>query len=647
LISQETIDKIFESSRIEEVIGDYITLKKRGVNFLGLCPFHNEKTPSFTVSPAKGIYKCFGCGASGNAVKFLMDHEQFSYAEALKYLAKKYNITIEETRDNYSDIEQNNEKESLFAVNSFALKHFTNNLHNTQLGKAIALTYFKERGFSEEIINTFQLGYSIDEWTYFTDDALKNSFKEGYLIETGLTIKKDNKLFDRFKGRIIFPIHNISGRILGFGGRILTNDKKAAKYLNSPESPIYNKSKILYGLHFSKKKISETNNCYLVEGYTDVISLYQAGIENVVASSGTSLTHDQIKLIRRYAENITILYDGDLAGLKASFRGIDMILEEGLNVKILTFPEGEDPDSYSKKLNNTEFIKFINENTKDFISYKNQHLIKEAGNDPLKRAEIIKEMVMSISVIPDSIKRSVYVKECSRILNIEESALYFELNKIIRNKIFKNDKDDISVEVDTNLILKNNEEFLSSESKIEYQEKDIIRILLKYGEDSFPETISDGKKTEIKNINVSAFIVNEFINDEIEFKNQKYQSIFNIYKEYFQNNKVPNINFFINNSDNNISSTAIDLISNKYTLCSWEKHNIYVEQEVDKLRSAVLNSVYAFKLKTIELLIEEKEKEIKIATENNEEYSTLINEFIQYKNIQRQISAILGRIIIK
>jgi DNA primase len=386
LIPKDTIQTIIETARIEEVVGEFVHLRKRGVNYVGLCPFHNEKTPSFTVSPAKGIYKCFGCGKAGNSVNFIMEHEHYTYPEALKFLAKKYNIEVEEEEQTPEQIQQLNERESLYAVTEFARKFFTEQLLNTDEGKSIGLSYFKERDFTDKTIDEFQLGYSPDRWDAFTKAAKENGYEKQFLVKTGLTIDKDGKHFDRFRARVIFPIHNLTGRVIGFGGRILKKDDKKAKYVNSPESEIYNKSKVLYGIYFAKNEIIKKDNCFLVEGYTDVISLFQAGIKNVVASSGTSLTTGQIRLIKRYTPNITILYDGDAAGLKASFRGIDMILEQGMNVKVVLFPEGEDPDSYARTHRSVEVEDYITSQAKDFIRFKTSVLLEETQNDPVKKA---------------------------------------------------------------------------------------------------------------------------------------------------------------------------------------------------------------------------------------------------------------------
>ena len=436
MITQQTIDRVFETARVEEVIGEFVQLKKAGSNFKGLSPFTDEKSPSFMVSPVKQIWKDFSTGKGGNAISFLMEHEHYSYPEAIKWLAKKYNIEVEETEQSDEQKKQTNERESMFLASKFAKDYFHDILMNSQQGRAIGLSYFKERGFREDIIEKFDLGYCKDEWDNFTNAALKKGYDLKYLKSTGLTIVKEggtvDKKFDRFKGRVMFPIHSMSGRILGFGGRILTADKKAAKYLNSPESDIYHKSKILYGIYHAKKEIAKQDNCYLVEGYTDVISFYQSGIENVVASSGTALTADQIRLVNRLTKNITVLFDGDAAGIRASIRGIDLILEQGMNVKVVSFPEGEDPDSFAKSHSNKELQEYLEEKSQDFIEFKVSLLMKDAANDPIKKAGLIRDIVTSISKIPDGIQREVYVQECSRIMDISERVLFSELAQLLK-----------------------------------------------------------------------------------------------------------------------------------------------------------------------------------------------------------------------
>src|SRR6201992_3461290 len=481
MITKPTIDRIMEAIDIVEVVGEFVQLKKRGANYVGLSPFANEKTPSFTISPAKGIFKDFSSGKGGSAVTFLMELEKFTYPEALKWLAKKYGIEVEETVESSENREEENHRESLMIVSAYAAKFFHESLLETEEGKNIGLSYFKERGFSNETIKKFELGYSPDQWEAFTGRAVKEGYQEEFLVETGLSVKRENgSMYDRYRGRVMFPIHSFTGRVIAFGGRTLKNDKTVPKYVNSPESIIYHKSNVLYGLFFAKKAIRDEDNCYLVEGYADVISAHQAGIENVVASSGTSLTVEQIRLIGRLTKNITILYDGDAAGIKASLRGLDMILEEGLNVKVVLFPDGHDPDSYVRLVGTSAFKNYIEQNKKDFILYKTNILLKEAGNDPIRKSEVIREVVESIAKIPDSIKASVFIKECSHLLQIDERALLTELNKMRQAKSKKDSQQQTSriVPVDETLL----DEPVQQEPKEDFsQEKEIIRLLLLYG----------------------------------------------------------------------------------------------------------------------------------------------------------------------
>ncbi len=652
MISPETISAIFETARIEEVIGDFVNIKKRGVNYIGLCPFHNEKTPSFTVSPSKRIYKCFGCGKGGNSVSFIMEHERYSYPEALKYLAKKYNIEIEEEEQTPEQLQALDEQEGLYFVSTFAQKYFTENLFKKDEGKAIGLTYFKERDFTESTIKKFQLGYGIDKWDDFTQHALSSGYKIDYLIKTGLTISKENKHYDRFRGRVLFPIHNLSGKVIGFGGRILSSEKSKAKYVNSPESDIYNKSKVLYGIYFSRNAIINKNNCFLVEGYTDVISLYQAGIENVVASSGTSLTTDQIKLIKRYTSNITILYDGDEAGVKASFRGIDMILEEGMNVRIVLFPEGEDPDSYARNNHASEVQEFISKKAEDFISFKTNLLIKETKNDPIKKSALIKEIVKTIALIPDGIYRSVYVKECSSIMNVPEQTLMNELNRILRRKF--RDKNKITRTEETPEYEEYKEGY-KAEKQIdmdlyegEFQERDIIRLLLMYGDKEiiFEEINEDNQKIDVP-VNVANFIVKDIKSDEIYFQNATYQLIFNEYESAIEKGFIPDEQYFINHADEKISQLTIELISSPYELSpNWLRKRILVKTEKDRLKLLVVSSVLSFKAKKVDKMIIDNQKEIQKAS-NDEDRIILQQKHISLKNVSRDINRKLSRIIIK
>src|SRR5690554_4138578 len=435
MISRTTIDNVFETARVEEVIGDFVQLKKAGSNFKGLSPFTDERSPSFMVSPVKQIWKDFSSGKGGNVVSFLMEHEHFTYPEAIRYLAKKYGIEIEETEQSSEEKDQANERESMYLVSDFAKDYFHNTLLKTEEGKAIGLSYFKERGFTDETIKKFELGYSPDSWDAFTTHAIKKGYKLEFLEKTGLTIVKDQKQFDRFKGRVMFPILSMSGRTLGFGGRILTSDKKAAKYLNSPESDIYHKSKVLYGIFHAKQSIAKEDNCYLVEGYTDVIQFHQTGINNVVSSSGTALTPDQIRLIHRLTKNITVLFDGDAAGLRASLRGIDLILEQGMNVKVCSFPPGEDSDSFARSNTYGELVAYLEENAKDFIQFKTSLLAQEAAGDPIKRADTIRDIIQSISKIPDRIQQEVYLQECAKIMDISEEVLYNSLAQMDKRRL--------------------------------------------------------------------------------------------------------------------------------------------------------------------------------------------------------------------
>ncbi len=647
MIPQQTIQEIVEIARVEEVISDFISLKKRGVNYIGLCPFHHEKTPSFTVSPAKGIYKCFGCGKAGNSVNFIMDHEQYSYPEALRYLAKKYAIEIEEEQQTQEQLDSLTENESLFNLSAFAQKYFSELLFSNEDGIAIGMSYFKEREFSPEIIKKFQLGYCLDKWDAFTQHALNNGYKEEHLVKTGLTISGENKLFDRFKGRVIFPIHNISGRVLGFGGRILKKEDNKAKYVNSPESAIYSKSKILYGLFFAKNSIISKDNCFLVEGYTDVISLFQQGIENVVASSGTSLTTEQIKLIRRYTRNITILYDGDPAGIKAAFRGIDMILEEGMNVKIVLFPDGEDPDSFARKHSRDDVSDFVSVNAQDFIRFKTGLLLKEAANDPIKKAELIKEIVYSISLIPDGIARSIYITECGNILTIKEQTLLNELNKIRRQNIAKKNKDEQENEVPEITSFTSEIQRINKDDDQSYQEKDIVRLLLNYGTREIVFKSEDDNKNSIENpINVAAYIVGSLNEDEIKLDDPVYQKIVDEYVNMIESGFLPDDTFFINHPDAELNRVAIDLISVSDSLSpNWNQmHQIEVPVELDVLLQSVVSSVLSLKLKNVDRLISQNQKEIADCTD--EDIETLLVKHKTLLGLRSNIATKLGNIII-
>jgi DNA primase len=650
LIPKATIDTIIETSRIEEVVSDFVSLKKRGSNLLGNCPFHNEKTPSFSVSPTKGIYKCFGCGKAGNSVNFIMEHEHYTYPEALRYLAKKYNILIEEEEQSPQFRAEENERESLYIVSSFAQKYYTQNLHEHPEGQAIGLTYFRERGFSDATIQKFQLGYSLNEWSAFTDTALKNSYRQEYLEKTGLTITGDNKRYDRFRGRVMFPIHNISGRVIAFGGRVLKTDPKSPKYVNSPETDIYHKSNVLYGAFFAKKSIIAEDNCYLVEGYTDVISMHQSGIENVVASSGTSLTVEQIRLIGRYTKNVTVLYDGDAAGIKASLRGIDLILEEGLNVKVVLFPDGDDPDSYSKKVSSTEFRAFIKASAKDFIVFKTGLLLNDAANDPIKKAALIRDIVETIARIPDPILRSTYIKECSVLLDISEHILLGELNKIHRSRLKKQAGKEVE---DVNLpeLPPEPEEIkIPRKEDSEFQERDLIRLLMLYGgkELLFLDK-TDPREVIEHRVKVAEFIIGEFEKDRafLEFENPLYTKVFDEISSAYASGVLHGEQYFVNHADPELSRLAVDLLSFPYELSeNWEKHEIYVSTEETLLKQAVMTSIYSLRMRKLVKLISDNQQKLKEVSDEEEMYRLLQ---VQQKldMVKKELSRELGIVILK
>jgi len=586
MIPKETIDKIFEAAIIEDVVGYYLAdLKKKGTNYWACCPFHNEKTPSFSVSPTKGIYKCFGCGEGGNAVNFVMKLGGFSYPEALRELANKYNIEVEEEKLSPEQIDRANKKDGIYVISSYANTFFQNQLWETEEGKLIGISYFKQRGFSEEIIRKFQLGYSPKLKNALTKQALKDSYQQEYLEESGLSFFNEKTNADRFKERVIFPIHNYSGKVLGFGGRSL-DPKNKAKYLNSPESEIYHKSKVLYGLYFSKSVIGREDNCYIVEGYTDVVSMHQAGIENVVSASGTALSSDQINLIGRLTKNITLLFDGDNAGLRASFKSIDLILKEGMNVKIVMFPEGEDPDSYSKKLSQEEYKKYLKDNAKDFIQYKVELLNKNSKNDPAKRVKYIKDIARSISVIPDRLLRSEYCKVSSSALHIKEEDLLLEVSVLLKGNS-SNTLNTISKNTDNTIVI--NKETKIKNSLLEECEKELLRLLFNYG-----DRILSFEEEKIK---VNNYILEELEIDNISFSNSFYKEVLKEYISKISKEETLDLKYFLHHSNEEIQQLSISLVSKKHEISSkWEeKHQIYTGDETKNLEITISKSVLSLK----------------------------------------------------
>ncbi|MFM6954422.1 MAG: DNA primase [Sphingobacteriaceae bacterium] len=638
MIPQETVDKIIETARVEEVVGDFVHLKKRGTSLIGLCPFHNEKTPSFNVSVTKGIYKCFGCGKGGDSVRFVMDHEKYTYPEALKYLAQKYQIEIAEVENTPEEQAHNNRRESLYIVSAWAARFFQEQLWEGDEGKAIGLSYFKERGFRDDIVKKFELGYSPEDWDVLSQKAIKEGFKEEFLEETGLSVRNDKgKTYDRFRGRVMFPIHNFTGRVIGFGGRTLKSDKSVPKYVNSPESDIYHKSNVLYGLFQAKKAIRDEDNCFLVEGYADVLSVQQAGIENVVASSGTSLTTEQIRLIGRFTKNITILYDGDAAGIKASLRGLDMILEEGLNVKVVSFPEGHDPDSYAQEVGSSAFKTYIEEKKQDFILYKTAILLKDAGTDPLKRAALIREVVESIAKIPDSIIASVFLRECSSLMQMEERVLLTELNKIKQAKQKRVPLPQPSMPQQEESIVDTAPS--SGSSSDENQEKEIVRLLLAYGK----EQVSWDSHT---NTFIGPYVLANL--SDVEFEHPVCALFIDEYKKNLAQGKIPSEQEFIKHTNSSIADLAIGLISSPYTLSEnwYAKRKIYVRNESENLKGTILGGIFHLKKKKIDQLILAVRAEIQEESDPDNQ-AILMKKYMQVKDMEKLISQQLGSVIVK
>jgi DNA primase len=647
MIPRDIVDKVLDTASVVEVINEFVQLKKSGSSYKGLSPFVNEKSPSFMVSPSKGIFKDFSSGKGGNVVTFLMEHEHFTFSEAIKWLAKKYNIEYEEKERTAQEIAAQGEKESLFLVNQFAKDFFVNELHNTQEGKAIGLSYFKERGFSEATITKFELGYSPDRNDALTKAALDKGYKLDYLSKTGLTKSGEKGEFDFFRGRVIFPIQNITGRVLGFGGRTLKADKKIAKYFNSPESEIYNKSAILYGLYQSKNAISKQDECFLVEGYTDVISMHQSGLENVVSSSGTSLTDGQIGLIKRYTKNVTILYDGDAAGIKASFRGIDLILAQGLSVKVVLFPDGDDPDSYSKKVSNQELLDYINGHKQDFLHFKADILLKDAANDPIKRADTIKDIVNSISLIPDEITRSVYIQATSQLFEMAEQTLLNEVNKLLKKAIkphgeFSHRPDELETSDRQELSTPSQFDSPQSDNKgkhsLDWQERDLARIMVQFGSELITVDAVDANNNTIEaQYPVSQYIIEELVSDDLKCVNESYQLIFDEFLEGLKQGLVVNERHFINHTNTTLSRIVVDISSQLDSVSeNWfNKHGISPRNEGVRIKESVEKAVATYKMRVLENIIIEKQESLKNSLKDSEleEILTALHHLLTTRNI--------------
>lgn len=639
MISKATIEEIKNRIDIVEVVSDFVNLKKSGSSYKALSPFTAEKTPSFYVVPSKGIFKCFSSGKGGDAIKFVMEVDGLSYVEALKYLAGKYGIEIHEEEQTDEQQEAQNKRESLYIILNFATEYFENLLHEHEEGISIGLSYFKERGFSEESVKKYHLGYSLSIWDAFYNEALKNGFSEELLEEAGLIIKKEQKIYDRFRGRVIFPIQNLTGKVIAFGARILTSDKKQPKYINSPESELYHKSKVLYGIYQAKQAIRTFDNCFIVEGYTDVISMSQAGIENVVSSSGTALTIEQVKLISRYTENVTVLFDGDPAGIRASFRGIDILLEGGLNVKAVALPDGEDPDSYSRHLGRTAFEHYLEKEAVDFIKFKTSLLLDDVQHDPVKKAGVIKDIVLSISKINDGIKRSLYIKECSDLMEISESVLIVELNNHLLEKS-KKSRNEQSEEISEEIIPVEDKQVDTPDigKVIAYQEKESIRLLLNYGQEIL------GSK-DIEDQKLIDYFLHEA--EEIQFTHPVYNKILTEIKERFKEGLPTDISYFLESDDEEIKKTVIELSAPKYEISEfWKsKYQIHVPHEQEILKDVTYTNILRLKFRIIQHLIEEETEKLKEA--ESDKIDEILEDISYMKGMEVEIAKILGNVTVK
>lgn len=631
-ISKATIDEIKSRIDIIDVISDFVTLKRTGQHYKGKSPFTDEKTPSFIVFPRNQNFKDFSSGKQGDAISFIMEYDGLSYIEAIKYLAKKYGVEIQEEEQTPEAVLKQNERESLFIILNYAKEFYKQTLWESQEGKNIGLSYFKERGFTEDTIQKFELGYSLDQWNALENDAISKGYNPELLEKAGLIIKKEETQYDRFRGRVIFPIHSITGKAIAFGARILKNDKNQPKYINSPETEVYHKSDVLYGLYQASRSMRHLNNCYLVEGYTDVISLHQHGVENVVASSGTSLTENQIKLIHRHTENITVLFDGDEAGIRASLRGIDMILQQGMNVKAVVFPNNEDPDSYSRKLGALGFQEFLKENAEDFIHFKTKLLLGGRDNDPVKKAETINQIISSLSIIPNQVQRAVYMKETSNLLELDEQLLYAELNKILINK--RKEKQKEAYKIEPEILIEQIEEAQQKETfdSIMFQEREAIRLLINYGFNKIENEYN---------------LVEHYLDElnPVEFTNPVYNKILEIFKNELKKGNVIDIDFFRNYPDENIQQEAMDLVSDRHEISeNWERYRIYVPKEKDVLPNSVYSNILRLKFHKIKKLIALNKEELK-AEKDPERQTELQKIHVELLKAQAEFSNPLGIVV--
>ncbi len=649
MIDKVTIDRIYERADIVDVIGEFITLKKRGVNYLGHCPFHNERTPSFTVSAAKSIYKCFGCGKSGNAVGFIMEHENLTYVEALRYLAKKYHIEIEEKAPDPEFLAQQNKREAQQVLTNFAGDWFKEQLHKTDEGRSVGLSYFRERGFTDQIIERFHLGYSPTNRSAFSQAALKKGFKSDVLVDSGLSVDRNGTLYDRFADRVMFPIHSITGQVIAFGGRTMQKEANIAKYLNSPETALYIKSKVLYGIYQARKAIGQSDSCFLVEGYTDVLSMHQCGIENVVASSGTSLTTDQIRLIKRFTPNLTVLYDGDAAGIKASLRGIDMILAEDMNVKVCLLPDGEDPDSYARKNTAEKFISFIRENETDFIRFKTKLMLDSTKGDPIKKAAIVNDIIQSVACIPNMVTRSVYIQECCRMLDMPEDVLYQATNKILKErgeKEFQREQREIrqaeEIPQETSVPAAKKEMPVIKDDLL-VTETELIRFMLEYGDRVVFSVPANDDSSGEQFQTVAGYMVEELERDELIPTEPTLSVVFGIYSDALRKNTPLSSFYFIHNPDIKLSSMVAGILAPGHALSRiWERETNNPLSEEMRLSLAAQKIVNEYKWRRLREM--QKTLTLKLANPKlqDEEAAIIMRKLNQINLVKTRLSSEIG-----